>query len=87
MTNESKFSARKQNKTEVLARSICIYVGSGDPVRVLRLLHTTNTLDTLIAETYVQLVATELCATLLADPPSLVLTSKCTPYCTVHWLK
>ena len=35
-------------------------VGSGDPVRVLRLLH--NTLDTIeafIAETYVQLVATE----------------------------
>ena len=29
------------------ARSICIYIGSGDPVRVLRLLHTTNTLDTL----------------------------------------
>ena len=51
------------------ARSRCIYVGSGDPVRVLHLLHTTNTLDTLeafIAETYVQLVATKLCATLLA---------------------
>ena len=25
----------------------CTYVGSGDPVRVLRLLHTMNTLDTL----------------------------------------
>ena len=29
------------------ARSICIHVGSGDPVRVSRLLHTTNMLDTL----------------------------------------
>ena len=51
-----------------------MYVGSGDPVKVLRLFHTTNTLDTLeafIAETYVQLVATELRATLLADPLSL----------------
>ena len=51
-----------------------IYVGSGDPVRVLRLLHTTNTLDTLeafIAETYVQLVATELHATLLVAAAQL----------------
>ena len=56
------------------ARSICIYVGSGDPVRVLRLLHTMNTLDTLeafIAETYVELATTELRATVLADPLSL----------------
>ena len=61
-------------KIMTYARSICIYVGSGDPVRVLRLLHTTNTLDTLeafIAETYVQLATTELCATLLADLLSL----------------
>ena len=35
--------------------------------------------EAFIAETYVQLVATELRATLLADPPSLVLTSKCAP--------
>ena len=61
----------------------CIYVGSGDPVRVLRLLHTTSTLNTLeafIAETYIQLVATELCATLLVAAAQL------TPYCTVRWL-
>ena len=43
--------------------------------------------EAFIAETYVQLVTTELRATLLADPPSLVLMSKCAPYCTVHWLK
>ena len=52
----------------------CIYVGSGDPVRVLRLLHTTNTLDTLeafIAETYVQPVATELGATVLVAAAQL----------------
>ena len=52
----------------------CMYVGSGDPVRVLRLLHTTNTLETLeafIAETYVQLVATELPATLLVAAAQL----------------
>ena len=45
-----------------------MYVGSGDPVRVLCLLHTMNTLDTLeafVAETSVQLVATKLHATLL----------------------
>ena len=39
----------------------CIYVGSSDPVRVLRLLHN-NMLDTIeafIAETYVQLVTTK----------------------------
>ena len=29
------------------ARSICIYIGSGDPVRVLCLLHAMNMLDTL----------------------------------------
>ena len=37
----------------------CIYVGSGDPVRVLRLLYTTNTLDTIeafIAETVYNLL-------------------------------
>ena len=53
----------------------CIYVGSGDPVRVLRLLHTTNKLDTLeafIAETYVQLAATELRATLLVAATQLL---------------
>ena len=33
--------------TRVTCKIYCIYVGSGDPVRVLRLLHTTNTLDTL----------------------------------------
>ena len=70
----------------------CIYVGSGDPVRVLRLLHTTNMLDTLeafIAETYVQLATTELHATLLAAAAQLFSTAvtllvthgKCT--CTV----
>ena len=61
----------------------CIYVGSGDPVRVLRLLHTTNTLNTLcfeafIAETYVQLVATELCATLLVAVAQLTPVLYCT---------
>ena len=56
----------------------CIYVGSGDPVRVLHLLHTMNTLDTLeafIAETYVQLATTKLCATLLAAATQLFSTA------------
>ena len=53
----------------------CIYVGSGDPVRVLHLLHTTNMLDTLeafIAETYVKLAATKLRATLLVAAAQLL---------------
>ena len=40
-------AAGRNDDLQRSARSICIYVGSSDPVRVLRLLHTTNTLDTL----------------------------------------
>ena len=42
ITNRNYF----QGNIFVSARSICMYIGSGDPVRVLCLLHTTNTLDT-----------------------------------------
>ena len=41
------FPQRLHLKDLRTARSICIYVRSGDPVRVLRLLHTMNTLDTI----------------------------------------
>ena len=54
--------------------------------------------EAFIAETYVQLVATKLCATLLADPLLLEpvgqdmltaaeLLNECALYCTVRWLK
>ena len=52
----------------------CIYVGSGDPVRVLRLSHNEYagyTLKNVLLRHMYNFLLPKLCATLLADPLSL----------------